>query len=130
MRRRSDSGTALLYALLLMIVFAALGAAHVSRARAMALSHARDRADAHLDAALTGGVELARAALRQDATYRGETTGIGPAAVTISVAGDTVQVEATAGAAPFVVEMTRRVRVELVTVDGELPSVASWTETR
>ncbi len=128
MRRRSNSGTALLYAMLLMIVFAALGAAHVSRARAMALSHARDRADAHLDAALMGGVDLARAALQSDSSYVGEATLIGPAAVSISVDGEELRVAATTGAAPFAVELTRHVRVRLAQDSGSLPAIVSWTE--
>lgn len=85
--RSGEKGTALVWALLLLLFAGALGVALLDRGRAVDAATKTDLASMKALYAAEGGLALARQRLASDPAYTGETLRVGECEVTVTVEG-------------------------------------------
>jgi type II secretory pathway component PulK len=108
--RRDERGSALVFALLILLMASALGAAVLERGRGLAAATKHDRTDLAAFYAAEGGIAHARHALARDPAWSGATLRIGTCdvAVTVARAGDTLRVAAVARPGGCLLDVTLR----------------------
>jgi len=84
--RRGERGNALVFALLILLMASALGAAVLERGRGLDAATKHDRTDLAAFYAAEGGIAHARHALARDPAWSGATLRIGTCDVAVTVA--------------------------------------------
>jgi len=121
---RDERGSALVWALMLLVLASALGATLLERGRAVAAATEHDRTTLRGFFAAEGGLAFARHALARDPAYHGGTVRVGECDVAV-----TVQPRGRAWDVTAVADGVRLVAL-FRDVPGTLPPMVEWRQDR
>lgn len=122
--RHGERGMALPWAMMLLVMAAALSAVLLERGRGLAAATDHDGAALRALYAAEGGLAYARHNLALDPAYEGGTIRVGACEVDVAVTGTDGGWRVTATARPGSVRLEAGLRA----TDDGLPAVVSWSE--